>query len=922
MNEWFSLHTHTRDSVRDAFPTAKRVVALAKELGQRALGITDHGTIAGGPDFYRACRKAGIEPLIGVEAYVALDRTNPRWGPDRTPDEAESPSGVRHKTMHACIVAYDLNGYRNLCRLVTRSNENFYYQPVLDLADLAEASVAGELDGLLMTTGCWFGLLPVMLRSGDMKSIDNLLQALSGWFNGNLYVEVQNHQIRQPEVGHDDDMLGHLLLAIAERNDLPMVLTQDSHYLYRTDQKVHDAFKKLTTWNTQDPADAPFPGDGYHMADQQWIEDHHHPDVYARGMAGLERIYSMAKLRIPELEDYQLRVPDTTVTGDALTELQLLVAHALAEKQGHDELPKSKGKQYRQRLDAELKVIESSGFAGYLMLVKTVCDWLRQQNIDFRVRGSATGSLVTWLMGITGYDPVKWNLSFERFLSHDRTKPPDIDLDIEHTRRREVLDWLMERFYACIISTSHGYKIRHADSEAPSGGLWTAYKSQAARLNVEAGLPASYDRVPSFWQNMMVKIAEYNGVNPDGTPIDPPIASISQHPAGVLIAPDAETLEAMPKKWLASSGQMVTAYRQKPVEALGLVKLDVLGLRTLTALRIAEELADVKAADFPLADRKTYARITSAKTEGMFQLEGGAARWGVRRMRLSKFDDLIAAMALFRPAATASGATDSYLRRKNGDEEIPERHDILARHTDDTYGVLIYQEQALNILKDLGLSIVEIEQARDAIKASNENVGNARVQLVNLFDHIRLLAYKEGFGHNDAEWLIDVMNAFAGYSFNRAHATAYAFLAYQTAYMATHHPVPFWVGTLIANRDNPGIKGKPKPMDLYMKAARADGIRIMGAHINRSSESFTTDGSVIYRGFETIKGVGPKAAADLALNQPYTSLDDLARRVSTKLVSGAKDLGKGHTPGACPGVIGALHEAGALRSLAREESTT
>lgn len=917
--EWWSLHTHTRDSAKDALPTAARTVALAKQLGYPALGLTDHGTISGAVDFYRACRKNDIEPLIGVEAYVALDRTNSRWGPDRTPDEAASPSGLRLRTMHACIVAYDLAGYRNLCELVTRSNDNYYHQPVLDLADLADASVEGRLDGLLMTTGCWFGLLPMMLRHGDMASADNLLQALSGWFKGNLYVEVQNHQIRKPEEHHDDDLQGHLLLAIAERNDLPMVITQDSHYLYQQDQKIHDAFKLLTTWNTGDPADSVFPGDGYHMVDEEWMEEHHHPDIFKRGMAGLERIYAQAKLRVPELETYQLRVPDTTTSGDPDAELAHWVADTLLIFQANKRFPKSQWKTYQARANAELEVIHNSGFAGYLWLVKTVCDWLREQHIDFRTRGSASGSLVCWLLGITGYDPIRWDLSFERFLSHDRTKPPDVDLDVEHTRRREVLDWLLDRFYACIISTSHGYKIRAADSDTPAGALAIAYRSHAGALNQMVGLPASFQGIPHAWQKAMTQIAEYNGVNPDGTPIDPPISSISQHPAGVLIAPDAQTLEEMPKRWIASSGSMVTAYRQKQVEALGLVKLDVLGLRTLTALRIAEEQVGVKAADFPMTDRRTYMRITSGRTDGMFQLEGGSARWGVRRMKLTKFTDLIAAMALFRPAANESGATDAYLRRKRGDEEVPVRHELLSRHTSDTYGVLIYQEQALSILKDLGLSISEIEEARSAIKASNENVGNAKAQLVALTDHIRSLAHDKGLTEADIAWLIGVVHAFAGYSFNRAHATAYAFLAYQTAYMATHYPTAFWLGTLIANRDNPGIPGKPKPMDVYMREARTDGVKIVGAHINRSEETFTTDGTVIYRGFETIKGVGPRAAAELVLHQPYTSLDDLARRVSTRLVSGSKDLGKGHSPSACAGVIGALHEAGALRTLTREE---
>lgn len=892
--EYWSLHTHTRESAKDALPSVARVVDRAAELNYPALAITDHGTISGAVEHYLECRKRGIEPLIGVEAYVAINRV-----------------GVaRPNTMHACIVAYNEQGYRNLCKLTTRSNVNFKWKPIIDTADLAEAFENGELEGLLMTSGCWFGLVARLLREGDFDAVLNVIHALKHWFSGHFYIEIQNHQIFDAD--HDDELHSRLLHTIAVEHDIPTVLTQDSHYINREDQKLHDAFKQLVSWSN-DPDDAVFPGDGYHMVDTEWMVDHHAPDIYERGMQGLQRILGVASLRIPELEEYNLRVPDTTVSGDADAELKALVELKLDDFIDDKLIPRSKRKDYQQRVDEEMDVLISSGFSGYIMLVRAVCEFMRSKDIRYRVRGSATGSLVCWLTGITGYDPLKWNLSFDRFLSRDRAKPPDVDLDVEHERRHEVIDWLRSKFYVCGIGTSLTYGVeedRYGDSK---GSLIVAFKMRQRNIGADPNAPIS-----PKWLNLLERIANYNGSNPDGTPIDAPVKSVGQHPAGILVAPGAKILDEVPQRWVASSETMTSAYDMDDVEKLGLVKLDVLGLRTLTAVAIAEELAHVRCEDFPFTDRQTFASIASGNGVGLFQLEGWTASNGARRLRPSKISDVIAIMALFRPAAIKSKSTESLLERRAGNERIPERHKIIADHTADTYGVLVYQEQALNILKDIGLSVEETEKARKAIKASNANVGNAAKTLEGLMGHIEELARAKGMSGSDIDWLKNALHAYAGYSFNRAHATAYGILAYQTAYLRVHYPVAFWTGTLIASLGAPKNYRGEYPEENYLRAARADGIRIFAPHVNHSDVSYSTDGKSIYRGLQSIKGVGEIAAKELVDNAPYASLDDLARKVAPGRVSGVKDLGKGHSPAACSGVIKALDEAGALDKLGWE----
>ena len=893
---YWSLHTHTRESAADALPSISRTVARAKELGYPALAITDHGTISGAVEFYLECRRNDIEPLIGVEAYLTLDRSADRRG-----------------RMHACIVAYSEVGYRNLCWLTTQSNVNFRYRPTIDLADLADAYERGRLDGLLMTSGCWFGLVPKLMRQGDFSSVPNVARALSTWFDGRFFIEVQNHMVHDDE--HDDELYGWLMYNFAIDNDLPMVVTQDSHYLFLEDKDTHDTFKRLASFK-ENSDDATFPGDGYHMADQAWIEAHHNPVILEAGLAGLESIRQMAHLRISELDTFELKVPDTTVSGDPDTELMESVDAAVTRFIAAGKIPARRAGAYRERAEEEMEVIMNSGFSGYIMLVRSTTDFINSKGIQYRVRGSATGSLVCWVLGITGYDPIKWGLSFDRFLSRDRAKPPDVDIDVEHERRQEVLDWLENNFYSCHISTSMKYGITD-DEGAKKGTLIGALRMLQRKMGADDSSP-----ITDEWWRELEKIAYYNGRNSDGTEIDPPLASIGQHAAGILIAKSAQDLAVVPRRWIPSSSTMVSAYDQNDVEALGLVKLDILGLRTLSALAFAAEATGIDPESISLTDQATYRRLGSGNTTGVFQFEGWASRKGAKRMKPTKINDVIAAMALFRPATMTSGATDQFLARRSFAAEIPQRHDIIMRHTKDTFGVLLYQEQALNIMKDLGLSVEEVEKARKAIKASNANVGGAAATLVKLMDHIRSLAHEAGMSVEDSKWLEHALSAYAGYSFNRAHATAYGILAYQTAWFLVHHKVEFWTGLLNSSiGQGKNAKTGVKPEQLYLSAAGDDGVVVVGPHVNSSQVKYSTDGEYIRTGLSSVLMVGEEAAAEIVAHAPFDTLDDMAERLAPGSVSGVKDLLKGHSPAACGGVIAALDKVGALSGIGWRSAT-
>ncbi|CAB4194587.1 PHP domain containing protein [uncultured Caudovirales phage] len=878
MSNYWSAHTHSRFSAKDALPTVEAIVNKAEHFGYPALGLTDHGNMGGAVQLYKACRKAGIEPLPGIEAYVSLNRNE-----------------ARPSTMHMGLLATTQDGYRNLVSLVTQSHQQFKYKPILDLADFAQAAEDGRLDGIAAMTGCWFGLLPTMLRTPDENiatMTSNVLLSLASWFGSGLYVEIQNHVIHDDT--HDDDLHSQVLLGIAKKHGLPIVITQDSHYVEPEDRALHETMKRLVSWS-DDPDDAVFPGDGYHMVDDEWMIDHHTPEIYAAGIEGLNDLLSKAQVVIPELDTFKLKVPDTTISGDPNNELDKLTRIALDLKIKNGKIKESNKDEYYRRLENELKVVIDADFAGYLLFTASVTEYMDQKQINYNVRGSASGSLLCWLLHITSFDPVTWGLLAERFLSPGQVAPPDIDIDIEHDRRQEMMEWLQEHAHTANIGT---WLSMGLDSEGEQkGSLMIRYKMHARKTGKDPDLPVP----PKEWAQLQA-LAEKKALLGYGV-----------HAAGLLVTPDEYTAGVVPMQYVASSKTMVTMFGKEDVEALGLVKLDLLGLKTLTALRIIRKYSDVQIEDIPLNDKKVFQAMSKGNTSGLFQLEGGSGRSGVRRLKPTKIADVIAAMALFRPATMESGATDDFINRRQGITKAPERHKIIADETKETYGVLLYQEQVISVLRSVGLDAQEIEKARKAIKASNADVGNARGELTKLFMRIEKLAKEKGMSATDIDWLKEALNAYASYGFNKAHATAYGVLAYITGYYSVHHPVAFWAGMLDA------YTGAQQEAS-YLTAAREAGVVIRSAHVNTASIGYTADmeTQTIRKGLTSIHGVGSKAAEELVRHAPYASLDDLARKVSARRVSGAKALGMGHSPESCGGIIAALNTANALFGLERE----
>lgn len=867
----FNLHVHSKFSFNDALPAVSDIVKTVSDFGQPAVGLTDHGNMAGSVQLYTECASAGIKPFPGSELYVVHDRGDKK--------------AKRH---HMCVVAYNTEGYKNLVNLSTRSYQNFYHKPLIDHRDLAELSEAGMLNGIAATSGCYFGFIAQAVVSDRSDQALQLMKTYGGWFD-KFYVELQNHNIDHGD-GWTDDLLADELMNLAQSAGMPTVLTQDSHYCHMEEKDVHETLKRLVAFGP-DQEDAVFPGDGFALADSGWFADHHHPERFRLGKEGLADLLDSHDLSIPQLDNYHYNIPFTV--ADPQRDLEKKTRNRLADRR------LDKEKKYVERLEEELAVIKDTGMAGYLLLVQDVTNWCKTSKVFYQARGSASGSIVCWLLGITQADPIKWMLSFERFISRDRLKPPDIDLDVESGRRQELIEWLKTKFAVIQIGTWSEYSIKGDDEDA-KGSLLVKYYSGNRRSGHGA---LRWADVPEDDRVQLQALSDAKALRGYGT-----------HAAGLVVTTtENEITNLVPAMYIASSGTTVTQYEMDDVESLGLVKLDALGVKTLDVLhKCMDNLGrDVfQGLDWiPLSDRQTYQKISKGETDGVFQLEGYSASRGCKRLKPSTIKDVIAAMALFRPAVQNSGATDEYLLRKNGEQEIPQRHELLMRNTSSTYGVLLFQEQVISVLRELGMSATDLTKFLKSVKASNSNIGNAGSVIKGYRDMVWALAVDAGFNKADWEWFWEAATGFAAYGFNQAHSTAYGLTAYRCGYLATHHPVEFYAAVLSV------AASTDKEAD-YTKSVRSTGITLRKADINKSDVSYTPDGKYIRKGLMAIKGIGDKTAMEIVSKRPeggYTSVEHLCRSVNASRITGVKPYLNGGD--VTVGVIGKLYESGALDSL-------
>lgn len=887
-SRYWSAHTHSRYSVNDALPTVEAIVARAQELHQPAVGLTDHGNMAGSVDLYVACMKAGIKPFPGSEMYFVPDLAQYK--------KDYASKTVKAKRYHMGVLAYTTEGYENLVNLSTLSHLNHFHKPTLDYAMLAQLAEDGKTAGLAVMTGCYFGYAVQSLVTTGEQATKQYLATLNSWFPGSVYVEIQNHNITHDEEWNDD-LVADRMVEIADEMGLPVVITQDSHYALPEDKSAHESLKRLVAFGP-DPDDAVFPGDGFHLADDAWIGAHHSGDRLARGLEGLGDLLGRHTLSIPVLDSYSYSVPRV------VNEPQVAMESRCLQQLQEMGLPKT----YSAQLAEEFEVIEAAGMAGYMMLVTMVTDYLRKEDIAFHTRGSAAGSLVCYLLGISNVDPLHWDLRFERFLSRDRTKPPDIDLDIAHDRRQDVLDWLNTKFAAHQIGSWGLYRLDDEegdDGETERGSLRVRYFSTANKRGDEI---KDWSDIPPEDKAMLHDLSERKLYKGMGT-----------NAAGIVITSTKQEFDRLVPLAYMARGGYVSQYSKNQIEMLGLVKLDVMGSKTLTVMRKTMEILGLTLADLSevrLTNANTFKLIKAGHTGGVFQLEGKSTTWGCRDLKPNQIKDVIAAMALFRPAAMNTGGTRAYIKRKHRQEDVPVRHELIQKATGDTYGVLLYQEQVIDMLRGLGMDPENLTKFLKAVKASNSDIGDAGRVIAGYQEWIGAQCTRLGMNDDDRAFLDEAIAGFAAYGFNRAHATVYGLAAYRCAYLSANYPVEFHTALLAVAAEGE----KPKHLR-YLRTTKQRGIRILSANVNSSGATYTVDPDfpgAIRKGLVSIDGIGVRTAEVLAANAPYADLDDLVERSPARPVSGGKNYDG--TPESLNGALGALREAGALAILMKAKT--
>ncbi|HID96887.1 MAG TPA: DNA polymerase III subunit alpha [Thermodesulfobacteriaceae bacterium] len=831
------LHLHTEYSLLDGAIKLSNLFPRALEYGYDTLAITDHGNMYGALKFYEEARRNNIKPIIGCEIYVA---------PKGRRDKSAKSSGAA--AYHLVLLAKDLTGYRNLLKLVTLARfEGFHYKPRVDLELLREFN-----EGLIALSACLHGQVPAAILNGDGKKARELAEQYADIFRGRFYLEIQENGIP------DQKLVNEGLIDLGTRLGIPVVATNDCHYLTSGDAEAHDVLLCIQTNRTvDDPNRMRFTTDQIYFTSPEEMERRF--DYFPEALAVTMEIADQCNVEL-ELGRYHFPTYPLEEGETYETRFESLAREGLERRISEDGIPEEMLAAYHDRFDEEISVIKEMGFASYFLIVADFINWAKEQSIPVGPgRGSAAGSLVAYSMRITDIDPVRYGLFFERFLNVERKSLPDIDVDFCMKRRDEVIEY---------VAGKYGGE-DHVAQIITFGQM----KAKAVIRDVGRGLGIPYPEVdkiaklvPDQIKMTLDKALEMEPKLAELTENDPKVARLitiassleglprhaSTHAAGVVIS-DRPMVEYLPLT-KGQEDETVTQFAMKDVEKAGLIKFDFLGLKTLTVIDTAQKLIKehtgeaIDLTSIPLDDQATYELLAKGDTTGVFQLESAGMKALIRRMKPSSFTDLIALVALYRPGPLDSGMVDQFVKAKHGEIEVkyllPELEPILR----ETYGVIVYQEQVMKIAQVLGgYSLGEGDMLRRAMGKK------IPAEMAAQRDRFMEGARKLGHPLDKARIIFDLMEKFAGYGFNKSHSAAYALIAYQTAWLKTHYLVPF-LASLLSNE-----LGNTDGVVKFLGECESRGISILPPDINRSRMSFTIEDDSIRFSLTAVKNVGTGA---------------------------------------------------------------
>jgi len=868
MSEFVHLHLHTQYSLLDGAIRIDSLLERVAQMKMPAVAITDHGTMFGAIEFYTKAHEAGIKPIIGCECYMA-----PRSRLDKTGLDKEGLS-------HLLLLARDQKGYQNLCRLATAAQlEGFYYKPRIDKELLKKHS-----EGLVGLSACLKGEIPKLLLSGNTEAAEVLACEYRELFGeNNFFLEVQNNGIATQE------RVNQQLLQMSKRLSIPLVATNDCHYLDSVDAKAHDVLLCIQTNKTVHDTDRMrFSTDQLFVKSPQEMVSYF--EAFPGAVENTLRIAQMCDVRFA-FGSYHFPLFPTDARETESSLLEKMTKRGLEQRLSEirTRRPGVSEGVYGERLQTELSVIQSMGFSGYFLIVADFIQYAKAKGIPVGPgRGSAAGSLVAYCLGITDLDPLEHGLIFERFLNPARKSMPDIDVDFCIEGREEVFRYVSEKYgggtHVAQIITYGKLKPRALIRDVgralavPLRDVDSIAKMVPDVLNIslddaleqEPRLRALADEKPEIGELIDI------GRTLEGLP-----RHASTHAAGVVIS-DRPLVEYLPL-YRGKRGEVVTQYDMKCVEKIGLVKFDFLGLRNLTVIAQTLKYIDAQGKESPnllridLHDKATYSLLASGDTTGVFQLESSGMKDLLVRLRPECFEDIIALVALYRPGPLESGMVDDFVKRKHGRTPVeyllPELEPILK----ETYGVIVYQEQVMQIAGVLAqYSMAEADDLRKAM-------GKKITSIMSLQRERFLEGARRGeIPTEKADKIFDLMEKFGGYGFNKSHSAAYALIAYQTAYLKAHFPLEFMASLLTSEMHSTDNVVK------HIEECRNHGIEVLPPDVNVSEKTFTVDEGKIRFGLGAVKNVGEgaiDAISEARRDGPFSSMFAFCERVDLRKVN-------------------------------------
>lgn len=883
-SQYVHLHNHTHHSLLDGLSKIPKLIETVKGMGMEAVAITDHGTMSGVLDFYKSAREQGVKPVLGMEAYVAA---RSRYDRDPQKDKAR---------YHLIILAMNNTGYQNLMKLSTQANlEGMYYKPRIDHELLEKYN-----EGLIILSGCASSELGENLRADNYEEAKSIAAWYKSVFGDRYYLELQDH-------GHPDSpspwdvqvKINKYLEQISEELDIPVVVTSDGHYLTHADQDTHEILLCVGTGSyLSDEKRMSLKDFELHVTEpgdiiERWGKTR--PDA----VTNTKRIADQCNVEL-ELGGILIPTFPTPEGYNEKTYLDLLVFQGLAWRYGDVEtLEDSESLSVEaarahipadvlERADYELGVIDRMGFNGYFLIVQDFINWGKKQGIIFGPgRGSAAGSIVSYAIRITELDPLKYDLLFERFLNPDRISMPDVDIDIQDTRRNEVIQYCTDKYGSERVANivTFGTMAARAAVRDVARVLQVPY-GESDRLAKLVPQPVQGRHIPlaksvvddadlkhEYETNQTAKTVFDFAMRLEGT-----IRSHGVHAAGVVIAPD-DIVKFVPIE-MSQKGVPATQFPMGQVEELGLLKMDFLGLSNLTiinnALRIIKKVfkTEIDLAKIPLDDEETYKLFQRGDTTGVFQLESAGMKRYLRELKPSVFDDIVAMVALYRPGPMQF--IDSFIKRKHGEEEIKYLDKGMENSLKSTYGILVYQEQFMQISKEwCGFTGGQADTLRKAV--GKKNIDLMRKVKV---DFVEGAIKTSGAKKETAELFWDQLEEFANYCFNKSHAACYGLIAYWTAYLKAHYPEAFMAALMTSDADD------TERLAIEITECKHMGIKVLSPDVNESFVEFAVvpGKKEIRFGMSAVKGVGVGVVEEILRAREesrFANIEDFAKRVST-----------------------------------------